>query len=82
MTHRRTWVYSENLNRQEVTSSVVRAEGKWGNFRIYCLPLHDGKLKIHTGILTLRKHTCENKFDVQYISVSHFIYSSFLSFKN
>lgn len=82
MTHRRTWVYSENLNRQEVTSSVVRAEGKWGNFRIYCLPLHDGKQKIHTGILALRKHTCENKFDVQYISVSCFIYSTFLSFKN
>lgn len=70
MTRRRTWGYSENLNRQEVTSSTGKAEGKWGNFRIDCLPLHYGKLKIHTGILTLRRHTCENKFDVQYRSVS------------
>lgn len=49
-----------SLNRQEVTSSAAKSEGKRGNFRIYCLPLHDGKLEIHTGISTVRKCTCGN----------------------
>lgn len=57
-TQRDTGILS--LNRQEVTSSVVKSKGKRGNFRVYCLPLHDGKLEIHTGISTGRKRTCGN----------------------
>lgn len=56
--------YSDSLNRQEVTSSVAKSEGKRGNFRIHCLSWRDGKLEIHTGVSTVRKYTCGNRLVV------------------
>lgn len=67
------------LKRQEVSSSVAKSEGKRGNFRIHCLPLHDGKLEIHTGISPVKKmHLWELGCC---ISVSNFIYNPFYFYK-
>lgn len=67
------------LKRQEVSSSVAKSEGKRGNFRIHCLPLHDGKLEIHTGISPGKKmHLWELGCC---ISVSNFIYNPFYFYK-
>lgn len=52
--------YSDSLHRQEVTSSAAKSEGNRGNFRIYCLPFHDGKREFHTSISTVRERTCGN----------------------